>query len=420
MFFMRAVATDLSMKNKSLELDMTDKKPSLVWVSSIMPDRTLDAATWLDTTAHLRALGWQVALIGVGPRSLTSVRGIDVICLPRPNLYLVGRLIYHFYVICFLLRVWRNVDIVLFDQISLIWLLPVRWLRAILWQKRPLFVMDTRDLADLLPASWRVRVRLWFFHNVVFGLARRWADGQTAITKRMADLVAIPTAQRLGFWPSGVDVANFAPARRERTWPAANGPVELIYIGSFVEKRNLLPLSRAVVRANAQGMNLRLSLYGDGKMRALLTEFADTSNGAVVVMAPVSHTVVPTLLAQAHVGVTSLPSQDDLKYQASSPVKLFEYLAAGMPILSTRNVCHTDVVGKGHYAFWADSPTEADLLLALQQLWQQRQHLATLGDEAASVANHWSWAAAAQKLSDALFLGIEYNLPKKHKVAIGR
>lgn len=391
---------------ESDQMRQQTKQPHVVWVSSILPHKTLDAATWLDTTHHLRRLGWQVTLIGEGPRALKQVRGIEVKCLPRPKLYLLGRLIYHFYVIAFLLRNWAQIDIILFDQISAVWLLPLRLLRPLTGRRRPLLIMDTRDLADSNTNNWRIRVRLWFFHHVIFALAHRWCDGETAITTRMADLVGIPAAQRLGYWPSGVNPAPFVAAQGARQWPQAQEPIVLIYIGRLLTKRNLLPLSQAIGQANRAGMNFVLVLYGDGPGREELVNFAATSNDAVRVLPPVAHEEIPHLLAKAHIGVTSLPSASDTKYQASSPVKLFEYMAAGMPLLSTRNVCHTEVVGDGAYAFWADEPTEAALLQALQVAWQQREALPTLGAAAASQVDGWSWAAAAQKLSNALHLGL--------------
>jgi len=382
------------------------KQPYVVWVSSILPHKTLDAATWLDTTYYLRRLGWQVTLIGEGPRELKQVRGIEVYCLPRPKVYLLGRLLYHLYVIAFLLRHWARIDIIFFDQISAVWLLPLRLLRPLTGRRRPLFVMDTRDLADSNTNNWRIRLRLWFFQRVIFGLAHTWCDGETAITARMADLVRIPPAQRLGLWPSGVNPASFATAQATRQWPQAHEPIVLIYIGRLLTKRNLLPLSQAIVQANRDGMNFVLRLHGDGPGRAELADFAQTSAGAVQVLPAVAHEAIPGLLAKAHIGVTSLPSIDDTKYQASSPVKLFEYMAAGMPLLSTRNVCHTEVVGDGAYAFWADAPSTPALLQALHMAWQQRHHLQELGTASAGHVHAWSWAAAAQKLSHALHLGL--------------
>lgn len=389
----------------NIEAHLTEQavegNPTLVWVSSIKPDLTMDAATWLDTTAELRALGWQVTLLAVGPRSLTAVRGIQVRCLPWPKRYILGPLIYHLNVILFLLRRWRQVDVILFHDISAIWLFPLRGLRALLGQSRPLFVMDVRDLVDYAP-TMRIRIRLWFFHKIIFPLANYLTDSQTAITPRMADMVGIAPTQRLGYWPSGVDPKKFATAWQQREWPTPGAPIELIYIGNMLAKRNLVPLSHAVIRATQAGMNLRLNLYGGGPAQRALAEVAAQSNGVVHVHPPVPHQQVPELLAMAHVGVTSLPSTDDIKYQASSPVKLFEYMAAGMPMLSTKNVCHTEVVGDGAYVFWTESPSEDDLYRALETLWQHHAQLAHLGAQANAMAERWSWAAAARKLSDAL------------------
>ena len=43
-------------------------------------------------------------------------------------------------------------------------------------------------------------------------------------------------------------------------------------------------------------------------------------------------------------------------FGVSSPIKLFEYLAAGLPILATRIDCHTNVVGNADCAVWLDEP----------------------------------------------------------------
>ena len=71
------------------------------------------------------------------------------------------------------------------------------------------------------------------------------------------------------------------------------------------------------------------------------------------------------MLAKMHIGVTSLPDVDDEKYAASSPIKLFEYMASGLPMLATANPCHTDVVGDGSYVFWIDETTDQGILKGL-------------------------------------------------------
>ena len=185
-----------------------------------------------------------------------------------------------------------------------------------------------------------------------------------------------------------------------------NEPIKLVYIGSLLQKRNPLPLCRAVERANAAGMSFIFSLYGSGAEQPALEAFAEQTNGRIRVYPPVPHKNVIDLLAEAHVGVTSLPESSDKKYQASSPVKLFEYMAAGLPIFATDNPCHTDVVGEGKFAFWAHGVDEDAFFDALTQLWQQRENLSDLSAEAIESANNWTWEAAATKLNRALSAGL--------------
>lgn len=381
------------------------QRPHLVWVSTITPSLSLDSATWLDTTQELRRLGWEVTLVGKGEPGRHTVRDVEVFCLSHPSIYFLGQWIFHFHILRFLARHWREWDAILFHQISAFWLLPLRFLRSLTGSKRPLFIMDTRDLPDFDQGTLRLRLRKRFY-DLVYWMANRWADGQTAITSRMAELVAIPPAQLWGIWPSGVNPDAFTSAYTARQWPRPDEPIQLIYIGRLIKERNLLPLCHAVKQANTTEMDFVFTLVGDGGHRDELAKFAVSTAGAVRVLPSVPHEQMPQLLAQAHIGVTSLPSPQQSKYQASSPIKLFEYMAAGMPILSTRNVCHTDVVEEGAYAFWVNDANETELLSTLKQIWQNRAQLSALGEEAVSAAQDWTWQATAGKLSKALESGM--------------
>lgn len=372
----------------------------VAWVSPVTPDK-LDSATWVDTTRELRRQGVDVTLITIGPAGKQSYRGVEVLNIPRPKVYLLGQALFHLGVLRYLLPRLRSFDVILFHQLSAVWLLPLR----LAGRRRPQLVMDTRDMVDYTTDSFKIRLRTAWF-DMVTGLAARFADGQTAITPRMAQLVKIPEGQLWGVWPSAVEAERFAAAAKARHWPYQNEPIRLVYIGIFLAKRNLLPLCRAVNRAAAEGMSFVLSLYGDGPLRPELESAASVSGGAVRVERPVPHENVPHILAQSHVGVTSLPEVDDVKYEASSPIKMFEYMAAGMPMLATSNVCHTDVVGDGQYAFWADDVTEEALLSTLRQIWAKRAELSRLGQEAQADVHGWTYAANAAKLKAALAYGL--------------
>jgi glycosyltransferase involved in cell wall biosynthesis len=179
----------------------------------------------------------------------------------------------------------------------------------------------------------------------------------------------------------------------------------LIYIGSLHHERNLLPLSRAVVRAREEGLNLHLTLVGDGSERSQLEGFARAHTDAVVVRPPVPHAQVPGLLAEADVGV--LPFPDELKFRVSSPIKLFEYLAAGLPVLTTDLPFMHEILGGHACVFWARGSDEAALLTALREIAAAQDRLPELGRQTTGIAAQWTWERAALKLKQALMVGLQ-------------
>lgn len=381
-----------------------DSSLRILWIQAAPLHVALDAATWLETTRHLRNQGCEVVLIGEGPADVTEVDGVTIECIPKPDIYFLGTVLFQLAAVRFTLDHMDRFDVVLFHQMSAPWLLPLRILRGLRGREFPRFVMDTRDLPTT-EGGLKNRLRSAYF-KLVHWFANRTAHGQTVITPRMAELVKIPSHRLWGIWPSGVDVERFAGARDGRKWPGQDEPVKLCYVGKLHLERNLLPLCQAVKQANNGQLRFQLTLVGSGMHENVFRELSSNPANGIVVMNSLRHEEIPALLREHHVGVTSLPDPEDKKFQASSPIKLFEYMAAGMPILSTSNPCHTDVVRDGQYAFWADQATPAAILESLDAAYGQRQNLKRLGDESFADVAGWSWAASARKLAGALKLGL--------------
>lgn len=382
----------------------TSRASHLFWVYPGSLADALDSATWLDTTRELRQLGWRVTLAAAGPAGRQLVRGVQVFCIAKPEVYLFGQVLFHMRLLRLFLKQRATIDVILFHQMSAPWLLPLRFVRGLINRERPLLVMDTRTL-PMSTATSKDRLRA-LFYRLMNRLANRYADGQTAITQRMAKTVGIPSQQLWGTWPSGVDTARFAAAQIVRRWPVEGEPIHLVYIGHLGRERNLMSLCRAMEKGNSEGMAFVLSLVGDSKdpEQLGLEKFARQTKGRVRLIPPVAHDQVPNLLAQAHVGV--LPFPDKEIFRVSSPIKLFEYMSAGLPVLATRIVSHTDVLGSGEYAFWAKDGSVEGLLAAMRLIWRGSSSLERMGRQAAIAAQAWTWQESATKLKNALENGI--------------
>lgn len=381
--------------------DKSPNKPHIVWVYTASLAKVLDAATWLNTVENLRNFGWRVTLLAVGPAGYQTIRGIEVLCFPRREVYFLRQAEYHLRVLRFLASHFSSINIILFHDQSAPWILPLRLLRKLKGKKCPLFVMDSRSLPmpQLDKGTWKDKVREKY-HHFSNWLGNTFADGRLTITQRMADAAGIPKEKLWGVWPSGVDIDHFSKVRSTWPYPVTNDSIQLIYHGSMHYERNLMTLCRAVKLANDNGMSFRLSLVGDGTEREELMTYAAQTDRIIRVIPSVAYEDIPELLAQAHIGV--LPFPDEEKFRVSSPIKLFEYMATGLPILATRIVCHTDVVGDGNYVIWAEDASEQGLFNALKKAWQSRGQLKEMGQHAASASQAWTWKASALKLKDAL------------------
>lgn len=378
----------------------------IVWVYTQALLGALDQATWIETAQELGRQGWDVTLVTADPPDTAAPGNVQWRPLGKPRLYLLGQAVFHARVAWLLLRGWRSIDVALFHEMSTPWLLPLAAVGRLLRRPRPLFVMDTRTLPMVAPAraTWRDRLR-GAFYGWMNRFGNRWADGRTVITRRMAKVLRVPTDKLLGTWPSAVDLPRFSAARGARRWPGPGEPVRLIYTGSLVPERNLTGLARAVQEASSRGMAFEFTAIGSGDGEAELRALAAHLDGRLRVLSPVSHEEVPRVLATAHVGV--LPFPDEERFRVSSPIKMFEYMGAGMPVLATRIVCHTDVVGGDDYVFWAEDPSLEGLVEALERVWRRREELETMGTRAASAAARYTWAASAGRLGEALRQGIE-------------
>ncbi len=393
------------MNNKPENTQNASDRLNLVWIYSETME-ILHSTTKLETTKELRKLGWEVTLITAGQYGCRTIRGIKFFQIPRPNIYLIRQIFFHLGVIWYLRKKYRSIDVMLFHSMSTPWILPLKIMRIFRAQKRPYFVMDTRTLS-MTPdekETLRDKVRNLFidFTNMI---TNRWADGRTAITAHIAEVLKIPNNKLWGVWPSGVELEIFKEAWIKRSWPQTNEPIRMIYIGCMHYERNLMNLCKAVAQANKKKHKFTLTIVGEGNQQSELENFAKHSAKHIHIFPSVPHSQIPSCLSKAHIGV--LPFPDEEKFRVSSPIKLFEYMASGLPILATRIVCHTDVVGSNNFAFWAEGSDVQSLIQALERAHKNRIHLPMMGKKAAKEAQKWTWKASAKKLDNALRQGIK-------------
>ncbi|HTW69121.1 MAG TPA: glycosyltransferase family 4 protein [Acetobacteraceae bacterium] len=277
----------------------------------------------------------------------------------------------------------------------------VAWIRAHL----PIAIGELAELAYNIPAWWRLRAAYRRFrpeliyerYNLYFlagtwvaranrarlflevnspladerarfgGLALPWlghaveryvwrsATRVLAVTGVLRDVIAaagVPV-QRIAVVPNGIDPAQFAhlPART-----AEDGSVVLGFVG-FIRDWHGLDSVIAAMAAQRDGPKLRLVVVGDGPARpALEQQAASLGLGERVTFTGLQpHNAIPALVAGFDIAL------QPLVVPYASPLKIFDYMAAGRAIVAPDQPNIREVLRDGETAMLF-SPDEPDAM----------------------------------------------------------
>src|SRR5690606_37170786 len=136
-----------------------------------------------------------------------------------------------------------------------------------------------------------------------------------------------------GIIPCCVDLDRFRPATGQR---ASDGPLRLVYAGS-VGTWYLLDSMVVFARLGLRGHDVRLLVLNGAeqpKIRAAVGKSPALAGRWATIGAPPRS--VPGYLAGADVGLSFRKST--FSQRASSPINVGEYLASGLPVVSTSGV----------------------------------------------------------------------------------
>ncbi len=189
-------------------------------------------------------------------------------------------------------------------------------------------------------------------------------------------------AARVSTVPNGVDVRRIVPA------PPGPGVPVVVFVGTLKPWHGVEDLLRAASLAREPW---RLRIIGDGPRRAGLEELAGRLVLRVDFRGPVAPEDVPAHLAGAAIGAAPYPRTDDEGDQYFSPLKVYEYLAAGLPVVASRTGQLPEVLeGLGVLVPPSDPAALAAAIDALAADPARRAALGRAG-RARAVARH-SWA----------------------------
>jgi glycosyltransferase involved in cell wall biosynthesis len=198
-------------------------------------------------------------------------------------------------------------------------------------------------LALFLKKTGRVRFLIYYDIDYYPGQHPQWswllsqreqicckvADAVASVSRPLAALREQQGARLAIVVPNGVDFACFHAANLIRK----EHPLTLIYTGSLDARWGVDLSIRAMPLLRSRIPDIRLLIAGAGPAEQELHQLAQSLElgDCVRFEGYIPHADLPSLMAQADIGIATSRSNSFRKY--ASPLKIVEYMAAGLPVI---------------------------------------------------------------------------------------
>jgi glycosyltransferase involved in cell wall biosynthesis len=166
------------------------------------------------------------------------------------------------------------------------------------------------------------------------------------------------------------------------------------FLGTFKQWHGTDLLMEAFRRLHQVDADIHLLLVGDGPLRESLQQKIRqaTLEGAVTLAGKVAHQEVPLYLAAMNVAVAPYP---DLSKFYFSPLKLFEYMAAGRAIVASRLGQVAEVIVDGESGLLFKPGDVEDLVRCIRRLREDSRLRVALGKQARMTSRSYTWSKNA-------------------------
>jgi glycosyltransferase involved in cell wall biosynthesis len=239
-------------------------------------------------------------------------------------------------------------------------------------------------------------IEMPLFWKLPIFINRFFVSTNSFITQRMKRKVG--TKKPYCIWNSGVSDELIKPTSLliENLPPF---PFKLFYLGSMSYHRGVKEIINALASAPDQLDNFIFCIIGGDGLEPMQQLVKQKNLGKIVqFLGAIAFDQVPKYLAKAHAFISPLP--DHPWWEVSSPLKLFEYLSTGKPIILTDIAPHRDVVPHATPGiFWLKDLAPSSILSGITTVIKQYEKYSFGCQNRIDIAANYTWSNQSEKLS---------------------
>lgn len=231
----------------------------------------------------------------------------------------------------------------------------------------------------------------------------QYADYLFSVSRPIKDYIdRICEVRKATVIPNGVDVSKFDPARFDRDAMRRElglcGKTVLGYVGSYKVWHGLDTTLDVIDTLTRKDARYHLVLIGQGKcseeVRCEVSRRGLTQ--AVTQIATVEHEDIPRHIAAFDYALMTYPQTEDFYF---SPLKMFEYLAMGIPVVATRVGQIGEILTHDETGILVDPPRAENFVEAIEHAEKNLDQVRAVGANARRLAvEQYSWQANAEKV----------------------
>ncbi|PVE20100.1 glycosyltransferase family 1 protein [Arthrobacter sp. Bz4] len=214
------------------------------------------------------------------------------------------------------------------------------------------------------------------------------------VAEWVKERVSIEHHSTVAVVPNGVNVNRIRPT------PETVGSPVVVFVGTLKPWHGVETLIQAKAVAST---DWALRIVGAGPEGERLRELAVSTGTAVEFTGALTPDFIPAALAGCAVATAPYPAMEDANDQYFSPLKIYEYCAAGLPVVASRVGQVPSIIDNGVTGLLVDPSNPAALAAAIDDLAAAPLARAAMSDAARRMAtDHHSWDSVLDRITEGI------------------